>query len=314
MKSPKKSVKRPPQKAKKRARPATEVISRLTNLRQKTKTWRDKGQTIALVPTMGALHDGHMALVKRACQKADRTVVSIFINPTQFAPGEDLDRYPRDKTADVAELESAGVDAIWAPKQSEMYPDDFATHIIPEGAALGLETDHRPHFFKGVATVVCKLFNQVVPDIAVFGEKDYQQLCVVNQLVRDLDLPIKIIAVSTVREKDGLALSSRNEYFDEEQRAIAPALNRALHELSRQIADGADPSTARAVTTIQILADGFDKVDYVAVRDAKTLADYDPKSAQPGRILAAAWLDGTRLIDNIGFKPPVRKKNTKRKR
>ena len=283
------------------------MIRRLTKLRQQTDRWRKAGRTIALVPTMGALHDGHMALVKRACQRADRTIVSIFLNPTQFAPGEDLDRYPRDEAADLAKLEEAGVDTVWVPKKSEMYADGFATQVTPKGAALGLETDHRPHFFIGVATVVCKLFNQTTPHMAVFGEKDYQQLCVVRQLVRDLDMPIKIIAVPTVRERDGLALSSRNNYFSKDERAVAPALHNALRECATAIQNGMDISTARAETTIRILADGFDKVDYVSVREAETLAEYDREKSPDGRVLAAAWLGGTRLIDNVAIKPRRKK-------
>ncbi len=302
MKIQKKPAKRPTTKAKKSKAPSAELIRRLSKLRKKITSWRDKGETIALVPTMGALHEGHLALVKRARQRADRVVVSIFVNPTQFAPHEDLDHYPRNEARDIEKLEHFGVEAIWAPSATEMYSENFATKVVPEGAALGLETDHRPHFFAGVATVVCKLFNQVMPDMAVFGEKDYQQLCVVRQLVRDLNIPIKIIAVPTVREKDGLALSSRNKYFTEKERTIAPALNKALRELAKKIADGEDVSTARADTTIRLLAEGFDKVDYVAVREAETLRDYDPDGDKPGRILAAAWLGKTRLIDNIGFK------------
>ena len=189
------------------------AIRTLRQLRAQVAAWRAAGETIALVPTMGALHEGHLALVRLGRQRCRRVVVSIFVNPTQFAPHEDFERYPRDEAGDLAKLAGVGCDAAWMPDRGLMYPDGFATRIVPEGAAAGLESDTRPHFFGGVATVCCKLFGQVAPDVAVFGEKDYQQLCVIRQTVRDLDLPLEIVGAPTVRDADGLALSSRNAYL-----------------------------------------------------------------------------------------------------
>lgn len=274
------------------------VVRKLTDLRQATRRWRAKGDTIALVPTMGALHEGHIKLVAQARKNARRVVVSIFVNPRQFAPHEDFDRYPREEKADLAKLARAGADLVWAPAAAEMYPAGFATRVEMAGPAEGLETDFRPHFFGGVATVCCKLFIQVAPDVALFGEKDYQQLCVIRRMVRDLDLPLAIKGVATVREKDGLAMSSRNAYLSAEERAIAPALYATLGKLAKNIKAGGNVAVARAEATIGLLAAGFAKVDYVEVREAETLAPYDPSTGGKGRILAAAWLGRTRLIDN----------------
>jgi pantoate--beta-alanine ligase len=184
------------------------VVRGLGPLRSEVRAWREAGDGVALVPTMGALHRGHLELVRLANAHCRRVVVSIFVNPAQFAPHEDFERYPRDEAGDLAKLKDVGCDLVWAPDRAEMYPLDFATRVVPGGAAEGLESDFRPQFFTGVATVCCKLFTQVAPDIAVFGEKDYQQLCVVRQMVRDLDLPLKIVGAETVREADGLAMSS----------------------------------------------------------------------------------------------------------
>src|SRR6185295_3115736 len=210
------------------------VIRKLEALRAQVGASRKAGETIALVPTMGSLHEGHLTLVRLAKQRCTRAVVSIFVNPAQFAPHEDFERYPRDEAGDLAKLASVGCDLVWSPGRSLMYPSGFATRIVPTGAAEGLESDTRPHFFGGVATVCCKLFTQVAPDVAVFGEKDYQQLCVVKQMVRDLDLPLEIAGVETTREADGLALSSRNVYLSPEERAITPALNRVLRDVSEK--------------------------------------------------------------------------------
>ncbi len=277
------------------------VACRLKDLRRIIKAWREAGDTISLVPTMGALHEGHMSLVKYATRKADRTVVSIFVNPTQFAPTEDLSRYPRDPAGDTLKLQEAGIDLVWAPLPEEMYPEGFATRILPEGAALGLEGAFRPHHFGGVATVCCKLFSQVTPDIAVFGEKDYQQLCVIRQMVRDLDLPLKIASRPTIRGRDGLALSSRNAYLSPEERKVAPQLKRTLRKAAESVAKGQSAKTAATAARNALKKAGFTKVDYVEIRDAETLAAFDRKSNRPGRVLAAAWLRKTRLIDNIGF-------------
>ena len=274
------------------------VVRKLVELRQSTARWRAKGEAIALVPTMGALHEGHLKLVQQARKAAKRVVVSIFVNPRQFAPHEDFDRYPREEKADLAKLAAASADLVWAPAAAEMYPEGFATRVEMAGPAEGLETDFRPHFFGGVATVCCKLFTQVAPDVALFGEKDYQQLCVIRRMVRDLDLPLAIKGVATVREKDGLAMSSRNAYLSEEERAIAPALYVTLGKLAEDIEAGGNVAVLRAEATVGLLAAGFTKVDYVEVREAETMAPYDPAAGRKGRILAAAWLGRTRLIDN----------------
>lgn len=279
-------------------------------LKKAIRKLRDSNNRIALVPTMGALHDGHLALVKRALREADRTVVSIFVNPGQFGQNEDLATYPRDEEEDLKALKALGVDLVWAPTSDVMYPPGFATQIIPEGAATGLESDFRPHFFQGVATVVLKLFNQVAPDIAVFGEKDYQQLCVIRQLVRDLDLDIEILAEPTIREKDGLAMSSRNAYLSKQQRALAPVLHQTLREYANDLETRSDTAAMRTKARLQLLEAGFDKVDYVEARDAKTLGPFNRGENAPGRVLAAAWIKSTRLIDNV----PIKAKRAARSR
>jgi pantoate--beta-alanine ligase len=268
-----------------------QIVRTINELRAEVGRWRAEGQRIALVPTMGALHAGHIALVATGLAIADRVVVSIFVNPTQFAPHEDLSRYPRDEAGDVAKLAGAGAHLVWAPPVSEMYPDGFATRIVVEGAAVPLEGQFRPHHFSGVATIVCKLLLSATPDVALFGEKDFQQLAVIRQMVRDLALPFAIQGVATVREADGLALSSRNAYLSEDERHIAPMLLKVISEVAR----GREPAEAAAA----LLAAGFSKVDYIEVRDAETLHPYVP--GRPGRVLAAAWLGKTRLIDNVGF-------------
>ncbi len=277
-------------------------------LREIVRGWRRRGETVALVPTMGALHDGHLELVRLGHACADRIVVSIFVNPAQFAPHEDFDRYPRTLEADLGRLATVGCDLAWAPTVGEMYPAGaaaLATRVQPAGAALGLETDFRPHFFGGVATVCCKLFNQVQPDLAIYGEKDYQQLAVMRQMVRDLDMPLEIVGAPTVREADGLAMSSRNRYLTADERRIAPALNRALVSLAGRLAaeggglTGAKAEALAAEAGREIAAAGFGKIDYIAVRDADTLAPLGTVRPTALRILAAAWLGKTRLIDNI---------------
>lgn len=279
--------------------PQIETLRTVADLRRRITAWRRAGETIALVPTMGALHEGHLTLVRAANRAASRTVVSIFVNPRQFAPHEDFSLYPRDEEADLAKLASVGCHLVWAPPAGELYPDGHATRIEIGGAATGLETDFRPHFFGGVATVCCKLFSSVAPDVAIFGEKDYQQLCVLRQMVRDLNLPVEISAVPTVREPDGLALSSRNAYLAPPERAIAPALHRAIQAVAQRVRDGTPPADATRTAAEEILAAGFSKVDYVEVRDAATLALPKDAHAAPLRVLAAAWLGRTRLIDNV---------------
>lgn len=275
------------------------VIRTLPALRAQVRDWRAQGEAVGLVPTMGALHRGHLDLVRLARVRCQRVVVSIFVNPAQFAPHEDFDRYPRDEAGDLQKLASVGCDAVWSPARDFMYPDGFATRIVPGGAAEGLETDFRPHFFGGVATVCCKLFTQVAPDIAVFGEKDFQQLAVVRQTVRDLSLPLEIVGAPTVREDDGLAMSSRNAYLSAEQRAIAPAMYGAITQAAAAVHGGADATAAAAGACDQMLAAGFAKVDYVAIRDAVSLKAAAAGATQGLRVLAAAWLGKTRLIDNV---------------
>jgi len=261
--------------------------------------FRSAGESVALVPTMGALHAGHLALVRLARRRADRVVVSIFVNPTQFAPHEDFSRYPRTFAADVRALAGEGADLVWAPSVAEMYPEGFATRIVPGGAALaGLEDRFRPHFFGGVATVVAKLFLQVRPDTAIFGQKDYQQLKVVTRLARDLDLPLKVVGAPIVRERDGLALSSRNVYLSAEERAAAPVLHRALKAAARDIGDGARIGTALAAARRSIAKAGF-TIDYVEARHAETLAPVKTADGGPVRLLVAATIGRTRLIDNL---------------
>jgi pantoate--beta-alanine ligase len=275
------------------------VIRAIPDLRAQVRSWRERGESVALIPTMGALHEGHLQLVRLARSRAKRAVVSIFVNPTQFAPHEDFERYPRDEAGDLAKLAGVGCDLVWSPGRSEMYPDGFATRIVPAGAAEGLESDVRPHFFGGVATVCCKLFMQVVPDIAVFGEKDYQQLCVVKQMVRDLDLPLEIVGLPTVREADGLAMSSRNAYLSPDQRKVAPMLHVVITGVADAAAKRADVAAAIAEGKAALTAAGF-KVDYLEVRDAETLQAVAPNAQRPLRVLVAAWLGKTRLIDNVG--------------
>jgi pantoate--beta-alanine ligase len=275
------------------------VVRGLGPLRTKVRAWREAGDGVALVPTMGALHRGHLELVRLAKAHCRRVVVSIFVNPAQFAPHEDFERYPRDEAGDLAKLKDVGCDLVWAPDRAEMYPRDFATRVVPGGAAEGLESDFRPQFFTGVATVCCKLFTQVAPDIAVFGEKDYQQLCVVRQMVRDLDLPLKIVGAETVREADGLAMSSRNAYLSAEERRAAPLLHNVIATVARAVPlGGSTIEIAVAEGRAALESAGF-KVDYLEVRDAETLRPAGPEAKRPLRVLVAAWLGKTRLIDNV---------------
>lgn len=275
------------------------VVRTLQPLREMVAGWRREGSAVGLVPTMGALHRGHLELVREARKRAGHVVVSIFVNPTQFAPNEDFDRYPRDEAGDLAKLASVGCDAVWSPERSVMYPDGFATRIVPAGAAEGLESDFRPHFFGGVATVCCKLFTQVGADVAVFGEKDFQQLAVVKQMVRDLNLPLEIVGAETVREADGLAMSSRNAYLSPAERAIAPAMYRTISNVAEKVRGGADILEAERTASAALPDAGFGKIDYVAVRDAISLKAPAPGVTAGLRVLAAAWLGKTRLIDNV---------------
>jgi pantoate--beta-alanine ligase len=277
---------------------AVSVVRSLGPLRARVQAWRAAGESVALVPTMGALHRGHLELVQLAKVRCRRAVASVFVNPTQFAPHEDFDRYPRDEAGDLAKLASVGCDLVWAPDRAQMYPEGFATKVVPGGAAEGLESDFRPHFFAGVATVCCKLFTQVAPDVAVFGEKDYQQLAVVRQMVRDLDLPLQIAGAETVREADGLAMSSRNAYLSPEERRIAPLIHRTIGEVAVAAAGSGNLAEAVAEGRAALVRAGF-KIDYLEVRDAETLRTVATGTGRPLRVLAAAWLGKTRLIDNV---------------
>ena len=276
-----------------------QVIRTLPTLNRILYSWNARRHRIALVPTMGALHAGHLALVRRAHRRADRVIVSIFVNPAQFAANEDLSTYPRTFAADVAALAASKVNAVWAPSAATMYPPGFATRIVPEGAAsAGLEDAFRPHFFAGVATVVGKLFIQCQPDFALFGEKDYQQLKVVTQLARDLGLKTRIIGVPTVREPDGLALSSRNAYLSPPERAAAPALYRALAACAKRIVAGEAIAGVLDDGGTAIVQAGF-VLDYLEARHAETLAPIASRKDGPVRLLVAARIGKTRLIDNV---------------
>jgi pantoate--beta-alanine ligase len=282
-----------------RAKRHPRVIRTLPALRRAIANFRRRGCTIALVPTMGALHEGHFSLVRRAQSRADCVVVSIFVNPTQFAPHEDLTTYPRTFAADVAALAKRQVDLVWAPSVQTMYPDGFATRVVPEGpATVGLEDASRPHFFAGVATVVVKLLIQCEPDIALFGEKDYQQLKVVTQLGRDLGLKTRIVGAPIVRERDGLALSSRNRYLAPAQRQTAPMLHRALKEAAAKIVGGA-PVAEVLRQAREAIARGGLQLDYFEARHADTLEPLKGSVGEPIRLLAAMRIGTTRLIDNL---------------
>jgi pantoate--beta-alanine ligase len=276
------------------------IVRTLPALRRALDGLRARKAMIALVPTMGALHDGHVSLVRLAKRRATRVVVSIFVNPTQFAPTEDFASYPRTWKADVAGLAAEHVDLIWNPDVKTMYPAGFATKILTEGpATAGLEDRFRPHFFGGVATVVGKLFTQCRPDIALFGEKDFQQLRVISQMAGDLDLGVRVIGAPTIRERDGLAMSSRNVYLSPEQRLTAPTLYRAMKETARRLRGGDDLEAAMAGGTESITSAGF-LLDYFEARHAQTLAPIKSIKEGPIRLLVAAKIGNTRLIDNVG--------------
>jgi len=277
---------------------APRAVRKLTELRSEVALWRKAGERVALVPTMGALHEGHLSLVRLAHTRADRVVASIFVNPAQFAPTEDFDKYPRTWESDLAALASVSCDLVWAPTKAEMYPDGFATRVAPAGAAEGLETQFRPHFFGGVATVVCKLFLQCQPDVAIFGEKDYQQLQVITQMVRDLDIPVEVIGAPTVREADGLAMSSRNAYLSAAERATAVLISQTIREVAGKVGKGEDGAAATAAGIRALTAAGY-RVDYLEVCGAADLKPIAGTVHSPARVLVAAWLGKTRLIDNV---------------
>ena len=276
------------------------IVRTVAELRAQVAAWRKAGQRVGFAPTMGALHEGHLSLVQLARTRADRVVVSIFVNPTQFGPNEDFEAYPRDEGRDAALLAGAGCDLLFAPTVAEMYPPGFATTVTVGGVSEPLDGAARPGHFAGVATVVCKLLNQCGPDVAMFGEKDYQQLQVIRRMARDLDLPVEILGAPTARAEDGLALSSRNAYLTQAERALAPTLARTLSEACARLRAGAAVAEVEAWATAALAAAGFHKVDYVEVRGAEDLARLGPGAAStPARILAAAFLGKARLIDNM---------------
>jgi pantoate--beta-alanine ligase len=276
------------------------IVRTRADLRNLVSDWRRDGKKIALVPTMGALHAGHLALIEQAKASADVVIASIFVNPAQFAPHEELARYPRQEAADIESLKAIGFDALYAPHVAELYPEGFQTRVVPGAVASRLEGAWRPHFFGGVATVVAKLFLQVDPDIAIFGEKDWQQLQVICTMVRDLDLKVEISPAPTHREADGLALSSRNAYLSAAEREIAPNLKQALDKIAETLTQA--PETLSDVleqTKAQLLAAGFGSIDYLEVCHSQTLEPWH--LGDPARVLVAAWLGKTRLIDNRGL-------------
>lgn len=278
---------------------AIPVVGSPAELRRAVAGLRAAGRPVGFVPTMGALHEGHISLGRLARAEGAAVVYSIFVNPTQFAPHEDFDRYPRTLDADAAMLAGAGVaDLIYAPERQGMYPEGFATDVHVGGPSQGLETDFRPHFFAGVAVVVAKLLNQVGADFAVFGEKDYQQLQVITRMAADLDIPTRIVGAPIMREPDGLAMSSRNAYLSSSQRAVAGKMNLVLKDVIARIAAGDTPDHAAAYGFGELLAAGFDKVDYLELRDAASLAPTHDLT-HPARVLCAAWIGKTRLIDNM---------------
>jgi pantoate--beta-alanine ligase len=274
------------------------IVRTVADLRKAIAAARADGVSIGLVPTMGALHEGHLSLVRAAKQQCAFAVATLFVNPKQFAPHEDFDRYPRDETGDAALLARAGCDLLYAPERSIMYPDGFATSVLVSSVSTMLEGQMRPHFFGGVATVVTKLLLQALPDAAFFGEKDYQQLLVIKQLTRDLDIPVEIVGCPTTREHDGLAMSSRNAYLSADERRIAARLNLVMHDAIKAARGGAPVDAVEAEAIRHLTAAGFTSIDYVAIRNADTLQPI-ASLAEPARVLAAAWLGKTRLIDNM---------------
>ena|SRR5579859_42984 len=278
------------------------ILRSVAALREQVAQWREAGLRVAFVPTMGALHDGHLSLVKAGLAEADRVLVSIFVNPTQFGPNEDFAAYPRTEEADVAKLAQAGAQAVYAPSVEEMYPQGASTTVHVAGVSEGLCGTFRPGHFDGVATVVSKLLNQAQPDVALFGEKDFQQLQVIRRLARDLDLPVAIRGVATLREADGLAMSSRNAYLSPAERAVAPALHRVLTVAAARLQGGAEAEPVLKDGIKAILEAGFGSVDYLELRSAEDLAPL-ARLDRPARLIVAARLGRARLIDNIPVNP-----------
>ena len=275
-----------------------QIIKDMSDLGPVLDGWRAAGETIALVPTMGALHDGHLSLVAEGRHRADRVIATIFVNPLQFNDPADLRRYPRSEVHDIARLDAAGCDAVWMPTPGQLYPDGFATTVSVSGVSDRWEGEHRPGHFDGVATVVAKLFIACMPQLAVFGEKDWQQLAVIRRMAADLGLPTQVVGLPTVREADGLAMSSRNALLSPEQRHQAVALQRALEELGQAIGRGDDVATAVHKAEVELRNAGFAPIDYVAYVDGDTLEPLEERSAN-GRLIAAAFLGKVRLIDNV---------------
>jgi pantoate--beta-alanine ligase len=276
--------------------PPLPIVRTVAEMRAKVAEWRKAGRTVAMTPTMGALHEGHLSLVRLGKDRADRVVASVFVNPTQFGPNEDFDAYPRDEAGDAALLASAGCDLLFAPTVGEMYAPGFSTTITIGGVSEPMDGGARPGHFAGVATVVTKLLLQCGPDVAVFGEKDYQQLQVIRRLVRDLDIPVEIVGAPIARAPDGLALSSRNAYLSEAERRIAGELNVILSTAARRLREGASPDAVEAEGLTALAAAGFSPIDYFEVRGADDLAR--PPSG-PARVFVAAFVGRTRLIDNM---------------
>ena len=276
-----------------------DIVRTRAALRARVRAWRGEGLRVALVPTMGALHQGHLTLVRAGLARAERVVASIFVNPTQFGPNEDFSRYPRQEEADAALLEGAACSLLYAPTVDEIYPEGVATTVRVAGVSEGLCGAARPGHFDGVALVVAKLLLQCLPDLALFGEKDFQQLKVIERMAADLDLPVEIVGVATVREADGLALSSRNRYLTPAERTVAPALHRALQAVAAGLKAGGRADALCAAAAAGLVAAGFGSVDYLEVRDQATLRPAEDWQGPPLRVLAAARLGGARLIDNV---------------
>jgi pantoate--beta-alanine ligase len=277
---------------------APPILPTIAELQGVVAGWRRTGESVGLVPTMGALHEGHLSLVRRAREQCRRAVVSIFVNPTQFGPNEDFARYPRDLEGDAAKLATVGADAIFAPQVSEMYPEGAVTTVTVRGLTEGLCGPFRPGHFQGVATIVTKLLLQCLPDAGFFGEKDYQQLQVIRQLARDLDIPVRIEGVPTWRESDGLAMSSRNAYLAPAERALAPTLYKVLQQVASDMKGGETASIATGWGKQALMGAGFSRLDYLDVVDAITLKKIE-RLERPARVAAVAWLGRTRLIDNL---------------
>ena len=280
------------------------IVRTVSDLRDVVRDWRKQGLSVALVPTMGALHDGHLTLVAEALRQADRVVTSVFVNPTQFAPTEDLDTYPRREARDAELLAGAGAHLMYAPTVDQMYPDGFITTVTVGDARTGgpaqdLEGAARPQMFGGVALVVSKLLNQAQADVAVFGEKDWQQLMVVRRMVADLDIPTRIVGVPIARDANGFALSSRNAYLSDDELSVARKLNVLLARAAKKAAAGEPVAAVEQAASDSLVAAGFDRVDYVAIRRADDLSVFSASVDAPARILVAAWLGKTRLIDNM---------------